>query len=404
MNTDTAYWMALAHELPAWNFSDTNGWKNEDKMNLIIQFYHEKKMSIEDFFGLSEASWKNDFQINDKQIADIQKAKSSLANYAFLAENLQNSGIEVIPVISTEYSKILKENLKKSAPIVLYIKGNKQIMQENSVAIVGSRDASQIALDFTDNIARKAGKEWKVVVSGFAKGVDKQALDSSIACKGQSIIVLPQGILTFESGIKTYYKQIIDGNVLVLSTFHPKAGWGKELAMARNPIIYGLAKEIFVAEAKPSKNRQGKETKGGTWAGVIDGLNKIQKGIRKVGTIFVRQPETTEQNDNLLLILKGAVAVDFDGNPVVKQYKIQDENISIVVEPQEKYKSFSEQVKEILSKGRLTIKVIHKKINFAESEQILKKKLEKLDFIEVRKEKNKNYFMLKGNTESSLFD
>jgi predicted Rossmann fold nucleotide-binding protein DprA/Smf involved in DNA uptake len=293
-------------------------------MNLIIQFYHDKKMSIEDFFGLDENCWKNDFQLNDKQIAGLRQVKSSLANYAFLAENLQNSGIEVIPVVSSEYSKTLKENLKKSAPSVLYIKGNKQIMQEKSVAIVGSRDASEIALDFTDNIAKDVSKEWKVVVSGFAKGVDKQALDSSIACKGQSIIVLPQGIMTFESGFKTYYKQIIDGNVLVLSTFHPNAGWGKELAMARNPIIYGLAKEIFVAESKPSKNRQGKETKGGTWAGVIDGLKKGR-------TIYVRQPDLSEKNENNLLIQKGAVAVDFNGKKV-NHYELKEESASMVSE------------------------------------------------------------------------
>jgi predicted Rossmann fold nucleotide-binding protein DprA/Smf involved in DNA uptake len=204
-------------------------------------------------------------------------------------------------------------------------------MQENTLALVGSRDASQIALDFTDNIARQAGKEYKVVVSGFAKGVDKQALDSSLACKGQSIIVLPQGIMTFESGFKTYYKQIIDGDVLVLSTFHPKAGWGKELAMARNPIIYGLAKEIYVAEAKPSKNRQGKETQGGTWAGVIDGLKKGR-------TIFVRKPEFSEKNDNLLLIQKGAVAVDFNGN-TVENCDYQEEKLSTVAEPKVKYNS-----------------------------------------------------------------
>jgi predicted Rossmann fold nucleotide-binding protein DprA/Smf involved in DNA uptake len=246
-------------------------------MMIRSPIYHDKKISIIDFFGLSEDSLKNDFQLNDKQINDLQKIKSSFANYAFIAENLQNSGIEVIPVVSSEYSKTLKENLKKSAPPILYIKGNKQIMQEKSIAIVGSRDASEVALNFTDNIAKQAGKERKVVVSGFAKGVDKQALDSSIVCKGQSIIVLPQGIMTFESGFKTYYKQIIDGNVLVLSTFHPKAGWGKELAMARNPIIYGLAKEIYVAESKPSKNRQGKETKGGTYAGVMDGLKEGNK-------------------------------------------------------------------------------------------------------------------------------
>ena len=60
-------------------------------------------------------------------------------------------------------------------------------MQEQSIAIVGSWAASEIALNFTDNIAKNASKDYKVVVSGFAKGVDKQALDSAIKYKGQSI-------------------------------------------------------------------------------------------------------------------------------------------------------------------------------------------------------------------------
>jgi len=330
MNNETAYWMALAHELPAWNFSDKDAWKNEDKMNLVIQFYHDKKMSITDFFGLSEKSWKDDFQLNDRKINELQKINSSLAGYAFLAENLQNSGIEVIPVISSEYSKTLKENLKKSAPPVLYVKGSRQIMQEKSVAIVGSRDASEIALKFTDNIAKQAAKEMKVVVSGFAKGVDRQALDSAIAYKGRSIIVLPQGIMTFESGFKTYYKQIVNGDILVLSTFHPKAGWGKDLAMARNPIIYGLAKEIYVAESKSSKNRQGKETKGGTYSGVMDGLKKGR-------TIYVRKPDVLEKNDNNFLIQSGVVAVDINGDRL-NDSEINEKKASTAAGPQSEYK------------------------------------------------------------------
>ncbi|MDR2127344.1 MAG: DNA-processing protein DprA [Prevotellaceae bacterium] len=311
MNKETAYWMSLAHELPAWSFSNQSGWKNEDKINLIIQFYYEKKMTIEVFFSLSKEVWKTEFLLSEQRIAELQTCKLTIANYSFLAENMESSGIEAVPLISQDYSKTLKENLKKSAPIVLYIKGNKQIMSEESVAIVGSRDASDIALQFTDNIAKSVSEKYKVIVSGFAKGVDKQALDSSIACRGQSIIVLPQGIMTFESGFKTYYKQIIEGDVLVLSVFHPKAGWGKDLAMARNSIIYGLAKEIYVAEAKPSINRQGKETKGGTWTGVVDGLKKGR-------TIYVRQPENSEKNDNKILIQKGAIAVDNKGNVILK--------------------------------------------------------------------------------------
>lgn len=395
MNTETAYWMALAHELPAWSFSDKYGWKNEDKMNLIIQFYHDKKISITDFFELSEGNLKGDFQLSDKQINDLQKVKSSLANYAFIAENLHNSGIEVVPVVSSEYSKTLKENLKKAAPTILYVKGNKQIMQEKSIAIVGSRDASEVALNFTDNIAKQAGKEWKVVVSGFAKGVDKQALDSSIACKGQSIIVLPQGIMTFESGFKTYYKQIIDGDVLVLSTFHPKAGWGKELAMARNPIIYGLAKEIYVAESKPSRNRQGKETKGGTYAGVMDGLKKGR-------IIYVRKPDTSEKNDNNFLIQSGAVAVDFNGNKL-NNYEVR-EDTSIVVEPQSLCQSFEDNIKEILQKGQLSANDILKRLKLDWKSDKLIKELKKLDFIEIRKKGNKNYFSLKGTNFPNLFE
>jgi len=299
MNNDTAYWMALEHE---WICSNATGNGKIDKMNVVIQFYHEKKMSVEDFFQLAETEWKNVFSLPEIQISALRQVKNAVPNYAFLAETLQNNGIEVIPIVSADYSKTLKENLKKSAPLILYTKGNKQILQEQSIAIVGSRDASDIALLFTDNIAKKASNDYKVVVSGFAKGVDKQALDSSIAVKGQSIIVLPQGILTFESGFKTYYKQIIEGKVLVLSIFHPNAVWGKELAMARNPIIYGLAKEIYVAESKPSINRQGKETKGGTYAGVMDGLKKGRK-------IYVRKPDISEKNDNNILIQNGAISV-----------------------------------------------------------------------------------------------
>ena len=83
-------------------------------------------------------------------------------------------------------------------------------------------ESSELSLEFTDHIAKLASEEKKVVVSGFAKGVDLKALDSIIQYHGKSIIVLPQGILTFQSGFKKYYEPIVNGDVLVLSTFFPK--------------------------------------------------------------------------------------------------------------------------------------------------------------------------------------
>lgn len=336
MNKEAVYWIALAH-LPRWGHFKIN--------NLIIKLYHENNISIEDFFQLSESEWKNEYNLEIKEVEDLKQAKSELANNAFLAETLYNEGYELIPLTSSEYSKTLKSNLKTAhSPALLYVKGNKQILDEKSIAIVGSRDASSKSLEFTDNIAKIASKEFKVVVSGFAKGVDKQALDSAINYNGQSIIVLPQGIMTFGSGFRKYRKQIIDGNVLVLSTFFPKAPWKAELAMARNPIIYGLADEIFVAESSD---------KGGTWSGVADGL-------RKNRIIYVRKPEQLENNANNLLIQKGAIPVDFEGKPLDDFIPELDEDNQLVLKDNEVNEE--NKIFELLNTGDYTVKDILEKL------------------------------------------
>ena len=376
MTNEAAYWIALAH-LPKWGHLKIN--------NLIIKFFHENQISIVDFFGLSENDWKNIYQLDEKQISDLQKAKSELASNAFLAENFFSQGFEIIPITSPEYSKTLKSNLKAAhSPAVLYVKGNKKILDEKSIAIVGSRAASEVALQFTDNIAKNASKEYKVVVSGFAKGVDKQALDSAINYKGQSIIVLPQGIMTFASGFKNYYKQIIDGDVLVLSTFFPKAPWRAELAMARNPIIYGLADEIYVAESSE---------KGGTWSGVVDGLRKGRK-------IYVRKPEPTEKNANNILIQKGAVPVDFNGNEIAKTNDTTLSNqISVVQEPNSELETLDNKIRSAFNGRPLTAKELLTKLNLNWTTQKLNNYIKKLDFVENVKEKRTNLYKLKGETK-----
>ena len=372
INNEATYWIALAH-LPRWGHLKIN--------TLIIKFYHENKISVEEFFHLSESDWRTKYLLDEKQVSDLKQAKSELASNAFLAESYFSQGFELIPITSPEFSKTLKANLKAAhSPSLLYVKGNKKILEEKSIAIVGSRDASEVALQFTDNIAKLASQEYKVVVSGFAKGVDKQALDSAINYKGQSIIVLPQGIMTFGSGFKKYYSQIISGDVLVLSTFFPKAPWRPELAMARNPIIYGLADEIYVGESAE---------KGGTWSGVVDGLRKGRK-------IFVRQPIQSEKNANLILIQKGAVPVDFNGKVVAKNYytSIVDE-VSIAQEPSGT-ESIDKKIRSAFNGRPLNANELLAKLDLDWTSKKLIAYLKKLDFIEIVKEKRKNLYKLKA--------
>ncbi len=381
MNKELSYWVTLAH-LPKI--------RTRVKNEIVVRLFKQNKTII-DFFNFTEEIWKNEFDLSDSDISIIKSGVEELPNNSFLVESLLEQGYKILPITSKDYSPVLKKNLGKSyAPPILYTKGNLQILKEDSIAIVGSRKASEVSLLFTDNIAKKASKNYKVVVSGFAKGVDKQALDSALKYKGHSIIVLPQGITTFKSGFKKYYKQIIDGDVLVLSTFHPKAVWSVQLAMARNPIIYGLAKEIYVAESS---------NKGGTWSGVIDGL-------RKKRIIYVRTPETNEKNANNLLIQKGAKPVDINGE-IIEDQTTNEVIKNLVSEPNQNYNEIENKILDLLKKGVYTSKNIIEKLKIDWSSRKLTNYLKnQKDVITIKKKPLKFTHISRqiNSKQQSLFD
>jgi len=367
LQTDLVYWILFTH-LPRWSTLKTN--------KLIVRIIHNQKITFEEFFNLSHNEWIEIFKLDDKEINDLEQARKELPNYSFLLEDMLSQGYELIPFNSNDYPKTLKDNLKlKFAPPLIYIKGNKSLLNDDTIAIVGSRKAGKISLEFTKNIAINATKEYKCVVSGGAKGVDQTALDESIKANGHSILVLPQGILTFSSGMKKYYKHIIEGNLLILSTFFPKAGWSTGLAMGRNKYIYGLSKEIYVAES---------DSKGGTWSGVLEGL-KVER------IIYIRNPDENEKNANDILILKGGKAVDMNGDLIQIN---QSNEIPL-----------DEKIKNIIKGVALTAKQIKEKINYDIDTRKFSLYLSGLSFIKKEKKGSSNVFIYKNeSTQLSLFD
>ncbi len=385
MNGDLVYWIAL---------SQIKNWGVERINQVIIKVIHEQKEQLSDLFSYDTSELKNKIELSEKEIFYLEEVKRELPQYSFLTEDLLAQGYEIITIDSPKYSKTLKDNLKiKSSPPIIYIKGNKQLLHEKSVAIVGSRDADDISLKFTDEVAKNASKDFKVVVSGFAKGVDKQALDSAIKYKGQSIIVLPQGIMTFGSGFNKYYQEIQAGDVLVLSTFFPKATWSVQLAMARNPIIYGVADDIYVAQSSD---------KGGTWSGVIDGLRKGRK-------IFVRLPELNEKNANNLLIERGAIPVNLFGD-IVKQDLPTEIHTKIEKDVPEKKNgndnidSIEFQIRELLKDSILFSEEIKKSLELDWKTSELTEYLKKQPWIKFDKENKRYKFSLRSDTiQTTLF-
>ena len=285
---DLCYWITLAH-IPKWKTL---------RRNDLVSSLYEKNLSIVEFFELEDSELKNELFLTQKEVDELNQAKNELPNNSFLVEDLLEQGYDLIPILSDRYPNDLKKNLKKkSSPTLLYSKGDINMFNEDKVAIVGSREVNDKSIDFTKNVARNCVDNSQIVVSGFAKGTDRLALETALEFKGKSIIVLPQGITTFSTGFRKYYSQILDGDVVVVSTFHPKSTWSVGLAMARNTYIYGFANSIFVSQSSNS---------GGTWSGVID-------GIKKERDIYIRKASKKEKCANNLLISKGAIAVDING-------------------------------------------------------------------------------------------
>lgn len=370
---ELTYWVTLALITKMWTKR-----KNEIYVNC---FKHNPQISIIKLFEDS-STWE-EVGLNEIEKVQFEESRMQLANNSFLVDELMAQGYDILPITHEDYPKLLKENLKFNAPTVIYTKGNKLLLQEPSIAIVGSRSADVMSLSFTDNIAKSATRNNKVVVSGFAKGVDRQALDSAVGTNGKSIIVLPQGIMTFGSGFKQYFKHIVQGRVLVMSSFAPKAPWSVEFAMARNPIIYGMASEIFVAQS---------EEKGGTWSGVIDGL-------RKKRSIYVRYPEKNEKNANLLLIQNGASAVDISGNIL----SLSPEELK-TPEQLNKEKLDAELIKILNSVEMISAKEIITRLRLDWKDDKMKRYLDNKEQVEKIKVKNRIYYRLKGNTQLELFD
>lgn len=374
---ETTYWVALA--------SMPKMWTRRKNQLFVACYTHTPRYSIIDLFEQPNVRAEIGVTPDEEQLFD--EIHGQLANTAFMVEDLLNQGYEILPITSPYYPQSLKKSLKQGAPCVVYVKGDKSLLNRPSTAVVGSRNADSLSLQFTDNVAAKAVRENKTIVSGFAKGVDRQALDAALNANGTSIIVLPQGITTFTSGFRQYYQPIYQGKVAVISTFHPKAPWSVEFAMARNSIIYGMAEEIYVAQS---------DSKGGTWAGVIDGLKKGQ-------TIYVRVPQNDERNANMQLIQKGCVGVDLYGNAV---------DTSTMPDVTTHFADTGNNINEDDIKKLILDKLVDKKTskeiiaatNPDLSDAKIKKILRSMPEIVETKHGSKIYFAKKSCQEPSLFD
>lgn len=144
------------------------------------------------------------------------------------------------------------EKLKNSfsPPPVLFYAGNPDILdEENSLAVVGSRKATQYGLKLAESFSRKLSDAGICVTSGMAVGIDGAAHRGSLQSTGKTIAVLGSGIDVIypKSNRELFFSIVRRG--CVVSEFLPGTPPMKQNFPRRNRIIVGLSKAVLIVEA-----------------------------------------------------------------------------------------------------------------------------------------------------------
>lgn len=71
-------------------------------------------------------------------------------------------------------------NKIKKAPKKLYVKGNLELLNKPSIAIVGSRNYSEYGKKMAKKFTKELVNEGYIIVSGMAKGIDYFAHEQCI--------------------------------------------------------------------------------------------------------------------------------------------------------------------------------------------------------------------------------
>lgn len=237
--------------------------------------------------------------LNDKKItaARIEALLNRGAAMALAVEKWQRSGIWVITRSESDYPMRLKKHLKNDAPPVLFGCGNRSLLNQGGLAVIGSRNTSESDLEFSRELGVKAAYGGGSIVSGGARGVDEAAMLGSLEVEGSVIGILADSLLKACSSRK-YRPHLMSNNLVLITPFYPEAGFNAGNAMQRNKYIYCLSDAaVVVHSGNPNCSKNGRG--GGTWAGALE---NIKKGWIP---LWVKQTEDT-QAGNGLIVQEGA--------------------------------------------------------------------------------------------------
>jgi predicted Rossmann fold nucleotide-binding protein DprA/Smf involved in DNA uptake len=206
------------------------------------------------------------------------------AALALIVERWERSGLWVIGRSDACYPERLRSYLGRSAPPLLYGVGSKGVLERGGLAVVGSRDRLEEDGAFARRVGEHCAKEGITVISGVAKGIDRDAMSGALEGGGWALGVLAEGLAkTATSG--QYRSDLVSDRLTLVSPYDPDSRWFAYAAMDRNTLLYGLSEAALVVASSADT--------GGTWAGALEALQhgRVKVFVKSTGPMAPGNPK-----------------------------------------------------------------------------------------------------------------
>ncbi|MEZ6151391.1 MAG: DNA-processing protein DprA [Pirellulaceae bacterium] len=162
-------------------------------------------------------------------------------------DDCQQRDIRILFPEDDEFPRLLREI--PDPPSLLYIRGELLPADAMSLAIVGTRGASQYGRSQAERFARSLARAGLTIVSGLARGIDAAAHRAALEAEGRTIAVQSNGVAEiYPPQHQELAEQIVDYGALI-SEMPPGTKPKKGMFPQRNRLISGMSLGTIVIEA-----------------------------------------------------------------------------------------------------------------------------------------------------------
>lgn len=209
-------------------------------------------------FDMLEYIQSSKFPLKRKSFLNlsVEDIKVAFSEADRIVDNCSENQIEIITKFDTKNYPIRLFRLSDYPPI-LYAKGNIKCLKKDGIAVIGTREPSDVGKSWGTRLAELFAEQGYTVISGLALGSDSCGHQGCLNANGITIAVMPCSLeKVYPAQNKKLMANILEHNGCAISEYPVGSFTSKASFVERDRLQSGLAIGVAVIETG---------IKGGSW-------------------------------------------------------------------------------------------------------------------------------------------